>query len=241
MLAWMDGWTPDNLGAHKVPRAFGQMPVASSQLHVASPRRLFDGGPFFWASARLSRWTDGSRSPVASSQLPAAFSGLRRRYTPVFLDGRQFFADGSQLPVARRVFSVPFFLGGHLWRNSGALPLPVASSSLRFPGLVFRRFLLHLLVFRFSLLPSVSPIFCFLVLPGSGVFLSRCLVAFPGFCGFCEWPMHPDCCVPSVAYSGLVYPVFEPCCFVVLLPPPAFCRYGVFRFRCFVSLPRFLL
>ena len=104
------------------------------------------------------------------------------------------------MPVHRCVFSVPFFSDGRLLRNSGAAPLPVASFPHRSPGRVFRRFLL---------LPSVSPICCSRVLPGSGVFLSSCLVAFPGFRGFRKWPIRPDGCVPPVAFSRRLLPVFS--------------------------------
>ena len=93
--------------------------------------------------------------------------------------------------------------------NSGALSLPAASASLRSPGCVFCRFSLLRFVFWFSLLPLVPPICLFLVLPGSGVILSRCLVACPGFAIFENGP-----CVLTVASLWLRrpclgYPVFQ--------------------------------
>ena len=90
-------------------------------------------------------------------------------------------------------------------------------------------------VFRLLLPTSVSPIDCFLVPPGSDVLLARCLVAFPGFCGFCEWPMRPDCCAPPVVSARSRLPGFSICCFVDP-PPPS----GVLPLRCPpISSPRF--
>ena len=94
-------------------------------------------------------------------------------------------------------------------------------------------------VFRLLLPTPVSPIDCCLVPPGSDVLLARCLVAFNGFCGFCEWPMRPDCCAPPAVSARSRLPGFSICCFVDPPPPPAFCRYGVLRFRRLVSRPRF--
>ena len=94
-------------------------------------------------------------------------------------------------------------------------------------------------VFRLLSPTPVSPIDCRLVPPGSDVLLARCLVAFNGFCGFCEWPMRPDGRAPPVVSARSRLPGFSICCFVDPPPPPAFCRYGVLRFRRLVSRPRF--
>ena len=110
-------------------------------------------------------------------------------------------------------------------RNSGASPLPVASSSHRYPGRVFAGFLLLRFVFRLLLPASASPIDCFLVPPGSDVLLARRHVALPGFCGFREWPMRPDSCAPPVVSARSRLPGFSICCFVA--PPPPIRRFAV--------------
>ena len=91
-------------------------------------------------------------------------------------------------------------------------------------------------VFWFSLLPRAPPICLPLLLPGSGVILSRCLVAFPGF-GFCRWPMRPDCCVSPVASLRCRLPGFS----TPVVCVSAIWRCGVPRFRRFVLRPRFFL
>ena len=110
---------------------------------------------------------------------------------------------------ARCVFSVPFFWGGRLLCNSGALPLPAASSSIRFPGCVLRRFSLLRFVFWFSRL-RVAPVSppdlshpCTSRVGRHSVVLPRCV---PRFCDFCKWPMRPDCCVSPVASSRCCLP-----------------------------------
>ena len=93
--------------------------------------------------------------------------------------------------------------------NSGALPLLAASTSLCSPGRVFCRFSLLRFVFWFLLLPWVPPICLFLVLPGSGVILSRCLVALPGFVVFVNGPCVLTVASPRLRLPGVVYPVFQ--------------------------------
>ena len=156
----------------KYPAFSGRKPSRPLTCTSLPPGVRLAATPFFRAGARLFRWTDCSQSPVASSQLPAAPSGLRRGYTPVFSDGRPLFPDGSRSPAARCVFSAPFFFRYTPDAYFRRLPLPVASSSLCSPGRVFRRFLL---------LPSVPQ---FVASSYCQVRASFCLVASLRSLGF---------------------------------------------------------
>ena len=96
--------------------------------------------------------------------------------------------------------------------NSGALPLPAASSSICFPGCVLRRFSLLRFVFWFSRL-RVAPVSppdlshsCTSRVGRHSVVLPRCV---PRFCDFCKWPMRPDCCVSPVASPRRRLPGFS--------------------------------
>ena len=120
-------------------------------------------------------------------------------------------------------------------RNSGALSLPAASSSLRCPGCVFCRFSLLRFVFWFLLPPLVPPICLFLVLPWSGVILSRCLVACPGFVIFVNGPCVLTGAPLWLRRPYLGYPVFQ-----ALLFRCSACLPDVLAFRRLpISLLRF--
>ena len=240
----MNGWTLVNLSALSRVSAPRFRPEARRVFSIA--RRAPPA--FILTVTRFSR-----RLPVSSFGRIVASCPLLPLSCPLrprvyVLEGRPFFPDGSlyrltdecDLPLAS--FRFRFFLGGRLLCNSGALSLAAVSASLRSPGCVFCRFSLLRLVFWFSLLPLVPPICLFLVLSGSGVILSRCLVAYPGFAIFENGP-----CVLTVASLWLRRPCLGYPVFQALLFRCSAClsltswRYGVFRFRCFVLRPRFPL